>query len=470
MDRKSRFVFVLLACVPLLTVFLVGMWALLTVPSDSILSLSRATLLVYLGILGFLTVLPLFAFARLRVPVAARPAPQPGRVELLMPGIEPGDQALIAELFPNSADVRLRPITGGYSGAVVCEAQSWSNTGALQRPSVVKIGSAAKLQPEVENYERYVREYVGNTASLMGSTQRNGRMALRWAYAAFSGDQTRSLAELAAAGQPLSPILSELFSSRATMGLLLGAARRDPQRALYREYSWTPAEWERLLQAAAPLLDGQSLRPTLPWDATLPNPLAVISRFCDPQTGQGERCAMLFDSPVATVHGDLNSRNILLDGRQTIFIIDFSHTQPGHMLRDFARLEIELLLVLNQPGSAEAASQHQQFCRTLLPAATHHRLTLRDVLACQPQGSQLADEIRVLRQRAHDLAGPWLGEPALHYLLPLLHATIESIRYAQVNQQTRRTALFMGALLCQLLADSDSPDRAQPQLSPAAHR
>lgn len=95
------------------------------------------------------------------------------RLEVLAAGLEAGDYDLIQCVFPSSREVRLVPLTGGYSGATVWQAQSWGAT--LQRASVVKVGAAAKLEPEVEHWERYVREYVGNTATLLHvSRQRAG--------------------------------------------------------------------------------------------------------------------------------------------------------------------------------------------------------------------------------------------------------------------------------------------------------
>ncbi|MCU0493330.1 MAG: phosphotransferase [Chloroflexaceae bacterium] len=427
-------------------------WALLGVPSGGAVRFTRGALLWLSLALLLLTALAAWAGWQLgRQRRASRM-----QISVAAAGLEPDDYPLMESLFPQSQEVRLTPLPGGYSGAAVFQAQSWSVEAALQRASIVKVGSPAKLQPEVDNYERYVREYVGNTALLLGTAQRGNRMALRWAYAAYSGERVQTLADYAASGAALAPIMRQLFAPGGTLGLLLGTPRRDPQRALYQEYSWSPRDWERIVQATAGLLEGGPLCPHLPQvDETgtaLPNPLYMVQRWFNPEGGSGERTTLGFDVPVATTHGDLNSRNILLDERGTLFVIDFAHTGPGHLLRDFARLESELTLVVNQPTDAAAMQQRVQQAALLLRNWQNQPcITLRELLQPRPSRSPWDEGIIALRSAAHDLAGPTLNGPATPYVLALLHTTLDTLRYSQCNEYSRRAALLIAARLCQQL-------------------
>lgn len=434
------------ASLPLLCALVALGLALVSVPPGGAIRLNRDGLLIYL-LIGLIAALPItiISIARLRSRSGG------AQIEVLAEGLEPGDTDLIQRLFPNSTEVRLSPLSGGFSGATVLRAQSWGGAATLQRASVVKIGTTAKLQPEAENFERYVREYVGNTATLLNVTQRGGRMGLRWAYASFIGERVRTLADVAATGVSLATVIDDLFSSGSTLGLLLGTPRRDPQYALYREYSWTPRDWQKILRATEDLLGGEPLQPQLSFAPTpLPNPLAMVAHWCDPQTGSGTRSDDRFDVPVATIHGDLNSRNILIDERGTIFVIDFAQSGPGHLLRDFARLEAELLLVLEQPQSEEeVAARVAQAGRLLCddqPCAT-----LRDLLGPRPREDWRSEAIIALRAKAHDYAGPWLNTPASSYLVALLHAVLDTLRYVQCTPPTKRMALLIAGRLCQAL-------------------
>ncbi|MCD6598206.1 MAG: dual specificity protein phosphatase family protein, partial [Bacteroidales bacterium] len=47
----------------------------------------------------------------------------------------------------------------------------------------------------------------------------------------------------------------------------------------------------------------------------------------------------------AYTHGDLNGANIMIDGQENVWLIDFFHTHKGHILRDLVKLENDLLYI-----------------------------------------------------------------------------------------------------------------------------
>jgi Ser/Thr protein kinase RdoA (MazF antagonist) len=49
---------------------------------------------------------------------------------------------------------------------------------------------------------------------------------------------------------------------------------------------------------------------------------------------------------VAYVHGDLNAANILVDAHHNVWVIDFFQAGPGHVLKDLAKFENDLLYLL----------------------------------------------------------------------------------------------------------------------------
>ena len=46
------------------------------------------------------------------------------------------------------------------------------------------------------------------------------------------------------------------------------------------------------------------------------------------------------------VHGDLNAANILVDAHDNVWVIDFFHAGRGHVLKDLAKFENDLLYLL----------------------------------------------------------------------------------------------------------------------------
>jgi hypothetical protein len=64
---------------------------------------------------------------------------------------------------------------------------------------------------------------------------------------------------------------------------------------------------------------------------------------------------------LATIHGDLNLENILIDPGGYTWLIDFALTRDGHTLYDFARLETELVTRHVAPLMARAGLAAHEF-------------------------------------------------------------------------------------------------------------
>ena len=57
---------------------------------------------------------------------------------------------------------------------------------------------------------------------------------------------------------------------------------------------------------------------------------------------------------MAYVHGDLNAANILVDAHHNVWVIDFFQAGPGHVLKDLAKFENDLLYLLTPIEDASA--------------------------------------------------------------------------------------------------------------------
>lgn len=61
--------------------------------------------------------------------------------------------------------------------------------------------------------------------------------------------------------------------------------------------------------------------------------------FTDPVRAATSRRVLSYPTYTCVTHGDLNSHNILLDGNDNTWLIDFLRTGPGHVLRDLSQLD-----------------------------------------------------------------------------------------------------------------------------------
>ena len=72
---------------------------------------------------------------------------------------------------------------------------------------------------------------------------------------------------------------------------------------------------------------------------------------------------------VAYVHGDLNAANILVDAHHNVWVIDFFQAGPGHVLKDLAKFENDLLYLLTPIEDASQLLEALAITRALRSVA-----------------------------------------------------------------------------------------------------
>lgn len=361
----------------------------------------------------------------------ALPKP-PGSFEppiALPPGavLDPVDRELVGVLFRDATSVDLHPLSGGFSGALVFRASSRDAHGHQQAPSVVKIGPSRELGKERVRFER-VENILGNTApSVRAFVDLGERAAIKFSYAAMGQGAVRSFKALYEGGAPqqeVDRILQTVFDE--VLQPFFAAAQPD-RVSLFEEYQfaakWAPSVAGHVEAVAGPgtgALDELSF----PGGLTLPNVARFYDRFLPRGIGFHEDAHLM-----GWVHGDLNGANILLDGRDNVWLIDFAHTDRGHLLRDLAKLENDLLFIFTKLETEDALAPAIRLSQALrgvkdlreplpesvdlgpsAPAGLHRAWatlrTLRGILArkCREDRSPLPLSIALLRYAAHTLS------------------------------------------------------------------
>lgn len=77
-------------------------------------------------------------------------------------------------MFPNSKEILLTPITGGYSGSLVFNADSWDRSGRKEMPFVLKVGPWSEIGDELSGYENHVKRYIQNNATQIMEHRKEG--------------------------------------------------------------------------------------------------------------------------------------------------------------------------------------------------------------------------------------------------------------------------------------------------------
>ncbi|MCB9539796.1 MAG: dual specificity protein phosphatase family protein [Myxococcales bacterium] len=280
----------------------------------------------------------------------------------LPPGVGPtvtgaplaaADADVVAGLFRESAEVELRPLAGGFSGAAVYRALSRDALGHDEAPTVLKLGPRATLAAERAAFER-VEHILGNHApAVRGFVEHGDRAGLRYAYAAMGQGEVRpfkALYEGGASDAEIERVLRTVFES--ILGPFYRAARYE-RLPLLAHYGFAPRHADGIARQVAALLGGDGHAPTL----TLPDGVErpnLVGFYRDVLPALSPDADAGFHR-VSYVHGDLNGANMLVDGQRNVWVIDFFHTARAHVLKDLAKLENDLLYIFTPVTEATFA-------------------------------------------------------------------------------------------------------------------
>jgi hypothetical protein len=353
-------------------------------------------------------------------------------IRLYPEGFGEVDYTLVAKLFPSCQEVKLGPRIKGFSGAMVFLAESRDKDGSLQQPSVVEL---RELQYDKDDT----------------------RGGLRFSYARMAGEISTFEDFFSTRKNDACRIIGKIFSENVLGLCLLNKNPPGRRRLYYEDYRLGERDWSRIINAveASELLEVESDDFAF-GDQTYCNPLKGAKEWFGLEEGGENRWNEPFDTITTVVHGDLNARNILIDGNDNVFVIDFAKTGLGHILKDFCKLEVEIKFCLTKlvtEADVKCAVAWEK--RLLFAEGGKRHENLRSLLTVAEDdlgfGKATTDCIRKLRQEASDVTGPLLKGPPDQYYLGLLHYTLDTLRYEQCDRNSKLYALISASLLCRAL-------------------
>lgn len=242
---------------------------------------------------------------------------------------------LIARVFADADSVIITPIERGRSGSGVVVAEPFFPDGGGGQAIVLKFGHVRDIQVEKANYHKYVQRYLhgSRTTNLVYEAQTPLLGAIGYSLLDAKDFESLTMFYRRADVAQVMHALDNLFLN--TCKEWYSNMSRLQARDLAGEYR------ERLGCTEANLTDSvQKLKvkgsDLLTFDAldasvTVRNPLRVAFKG-----------AMAYGTYECVTHGDLNDGNVLVDHTGTTWLIDFLQTGPGHVLRDFALLDVSL--------------------------------------------------------------------------------------------------------------------------------
>jgi protein-tyrosine phosphatase/nicotinamidase-related amidase/aminoglycoside phosphotransferase (APT) family kinase protein len=346
------------------------------------------------------------------------------------------DRAIIAHLFRDSTQVDLEPISGGYSQALVWRATSQDALGHRQAPAVVKLGPNGTIAQERAAFEQ-VEAVLGNNAPrVRGFVDLGDRAGLKYAYAAMGQGQVQTLQAMFAADAAPRRIISVVRSAfEEVLGPLYAAARYE-RMPLMEHYQFSPELGPAVRNSvAAVAADSRQKVLDFPGGMSLPN----VCEFYDDFLAHHRLPAHDYHY-VAYVHGDLNAANILVDAHYNVWVIDFFQAGPGHVLKDLAKFENDLLYLLTPIEDASQLLEALAITRALRSVAD-----LQADLPDRPGELRSAQFVRAWKvlQVLREIGGQLCHEDRhpLQLQVALLRYAVHTLSFAEPSPLQKQSAL-----------------------------
>jgi protein-tyrosine phosphatase/nicotinamidase-related amidase len=273
------------------------------------------------------------------------------------------DHELVRYLFRDCQNVNLTPLGGGFSGNLVLSSRSVDIYGYQQVPHVVKIGDQQTIGQERTAFER-IENVLGNSAPRITEfADLRGRGGLKYRYAAMGGGFSTTFKKKYAEGIPQKRIeryLKIVFDDQ--LGRFYQAATLE-RTNLLEHYRFEPKFASSVRSSVEAVLGKPATENSLklPGGQEYPNPCIFYEQDLADILPLANG-----SSYFSYVHGDLNGANIVIDAQDNIWLIDFYHTGPGHVLKDLIKFENDLLYIFTSINNDQEFEQALRLTDILL--------------------------------------------------------------------------------------------------------
>ncbi len=363
--------------------------------------------------------------------------------ELLCKLFSQADEIVVSRLIP--AD---RIPSASQSGAVLLKVQPHFERTGWGMHMVVKLATRDKIEVEAVNYEQYVDGFIagfrhtkihhqvethllgGIVYTLVGAPIEEC-VDLGTFYAEHSASETVG-------------VLRELFTEICQRWY--DSRNRRPRRTrdlieLYAKPLKLSADRLEAAMAEAGLFDwtgARKVRHKIP---------GLKGRFVNPVEWLGRHPSLPTQTSLCSTHGDMHSRNLLVDRNRQAWLIDFYRTGPGHLYRDLIELESDVKFTLLDVTDLPSLLRFE----SALLSADHFNDAPTIPSFQEPELTKAFRVVQGMRHIAGQLADP--GADMLDYYQGLLLQTLAVIRLRHVTLEKKRHAYLAASLLVERLEE-----------------
>jgi protein-tyrosine phosphatase/nicotinamidase-related amidase len=365
------------------------------------------------------------------------------------PPLDEEDRALVSYLFRDCRTARLRRLDGGFSGNLVLMAESVSLEGLPQAAHVVKAGPVDAIAGERTAFER-IEAVLGNSAPrIVDFADHRTRGALKYRYASMGGGASTTFQQRYKAGAPIAEVgrILETVFGRILRGLYATVHNEPCDLLAHYQFDarWAPSVRRKVEALVGDDAAGEEItiagRPVWNVCAFYERALAELPRRPSELTR------------MAWVHGDLNGANIILDAQGNVWLIDFFHTGPGHVLKDLLKLENDLFYILtpleDDAALAQALTLSDALCDVDDLAAP---LPPPEALGItHPELARAWQTAGLLRAFYPELLGP--RRDPMQTLIAIVRYAVHTLSFDEADVRQKKWALYTAGRAARRLTD-----------------
>jgi protein-tyrosine phosphatase len=308
----------------------------------------------------------------------------------------------------------------------------------------VKLGPNRAIAQERVAFEQIEAVLGNNAPRVRGFVDVGERAGLKYAYAAMGHGRVRTLQAMFAAGTATRRIISVVRNAfEDVLGPLYAAARYE-RMPLFEHYQFSPQLGPAVRSAVAAITadSGQQML-DFPGGISLPN----VCEFYEDFLAHHPLPAHDYHY-VAYVHGDLNAANILIDPHHNVWVIDFFHAAPGHVLKDLAKFENDLLYLLTPIENAAQLREGLALTRALRSVADlQAELPDRPGELRSPQFVRAWEVLQVLRRIGGRLCRE--DRHPLQLQVALLRYAVHTLSFPEASALQKQSALAAACSLAE---------------------
>ncbi|MFN8459995.1 MAG: phosphotransferase [Anaerolineae bacterium] len=358
-------------------------------------------------------------------------------------------EEILCKLFHRADEIAVSPLipperadSAPQSGAVVLKVQPHYQDGGWAAPVVVKLASREMIETEHRNYQRHVERYIDGfrRTSIQDLRQTHRLGGIVYSLVGAPLDECMDLGAfyLTCPTKEVITALTNLF----TRTCQLWYKNREPNQScdLIDLYAKPLKLSVHRLETALRQIDlaewAGSANPLIPeLKRQVVNPVEWFRR----------QLTLTSNVALCHIHGDLHSRNVLIDQNNQTWLIDFYRSGPGHIFRDLTELESDIKFVLLT--NSDLSTLYQLELALLNAKYFDDTPTLPHFK--QADLRKAFEVIQSLRRIAGRLTNS--HNSMLDYYQGLLLQTLTMIYRQHVSAPKKRHAYLSASLLCERL-------------------